>query len=152
MVKYKDIYTWRYMTLYCYCCSVAQSCLTLCDPMDCMQHVRIPCISPSPVKWSESLSVVSDSLWAHGLYSPWNSPGQNTVVGSLSLLPGIESRSPTLQADSLSAEPQGKPKNSEVGSLSLLQRIFPTQESNRGLLHRRWILYQLSYERSPGIL
>ena len=39
--------------------------------------------------------------------------------------PGIEPRSPTLQADSLPAEPQGKPKNTEVGSLSLLQGIFP---------------------------
>ena len=39
--------------------------------------------------WSESRSVVSDSLWPHGLYSPWNSPGQNTGVGSLSLLQGI---------------------------------------------------------------
>ena len=35
---------------------------------------------------SESHSVVSDSLLPHGLYSPWNSPGQNTGVGSLSLL------------------------------------------------------------------
>ena len=43
------------------------------------------------VKWneSESCSVVSDSLWPHRLYSPWNSPGQNTGVGSLSLLKGI---------------------------------------------------------------
>ena len=62
--------------------------------------------------------------------------------------PGIELRSPTLQADSLAAEPQGKPKNPGVGSLSLLQGIFPTQESNQGLLHCRQILYQLSYERS----
>ena len=38
---------------------------------------------------SESLSAVSDSLRPHGLYSPWNSPGQNTRVGSLSLLQGI---------------------------------------------------------------
>ena len=38
---------------------------------------------------SESRSAVSDSLRAHGLYSPWNSPGQNTGVGSLSLLQGI---------------------------------------------------------------
>ena len=38
---------------------------------------------------SESRSVVSDSLWPHGLYSPWSSPGQNTGVGSLSLLQGI---------------------------------------------------------------
>ena len=64
---------------------------------------------------SESYSVMSDSLWPHGLYSPWNSSGQNTGVGSL----------------------------------SLLQQIFPTQESNRGLLHCRQILYQLSYEGSP---
>ena len=42
--------------------------------------------------------------------------------------PGTEARSPALQADSLPAEPQGKPKNIGVGSLSLLQGIFPTQE------------------------
>ena len=48
--------------------------------------------------------------------------------------PGFESRSPTLQADSLPGEPQGKPKNTGVGSLSLLQRIFLTQESNAELL------------------
>ena len=35
------------------------------------------------------------------------------------------------------------------GNLSLLQGIFPTQKSNRGLLHCRWILYQLSYKGSP---
>ena len=64
---------------------------------------------------SESRSVVSDSLGPHGLYSPWNSPGQN---------PG-------------------------VGSLSLLQGIFPTQELNRGLPHCRRILYQLSHKGSP---
>ena len=40
-------------------------------------------------KKSESLSVMSDSLWPHGLYSPWDSPGQNTGVGSLSFLQGI---------------------------------------------------------------
>ena len=64
---------------------------------------------------SESDSVVSDSLWPHGLYIPWNSLGQNTGVGSLSLLQGI----------------------------------FPTQESNGGLPHYRQILYQLSYQGSP---
>ena len=42
--------------------------------------------------------------------------------------------------------PQGKPKNTGVGNLSLLQQIFPTQESNRGLLYCRRILYQLSYQ------
>ena len=49
--------------------------------------------------------------------------------------PGIEPRSPALQADSWLSEPPGKPKNTRVGSLSLLQCIFLTQESNRGLLH-----------------
>ena len=60
--------------------------------------------------------------------------------------PGIEPRSPALQADSSQDEPQEKPKNTEVGSLSLLQRTFLTQELNWGLLHCRLILYQLSYE------
>ena len=41
------------------------------------------------VKWSEGCSVTSNSLLPHGQYSPWNSPGQNTGVGSLSLLHGI---------------------------------------------------------------
>ena len=48
----------------------------------------------------------------------------------------------------LPSEPPGKPKNTGMGSLSLLQEIFPIQESNQGLLHCRWILYQLSYQRS----
>ena len=39
--------------------------------------------------------------------------------------PGIESRSSALQVDSLPAEPQEKPQNTGVGSLSLLQGIFP---------------------------
>ena len=51
--------------------------------------------------------------------------------------------------DSLPAGPQGKPKNTGVVSLSLLQGIFPIQESNWGLLHCRQILYQLSYQGSP---
>ena len=73
--------------------------------------------SKLPFFFGESCSVVSTSLRPQGLYSPWNSPGQNTGVGSLSLLqgnlpnPGIEPRSPALQADSLPAEPQGKPPN-----------------------------------------
>ena len=67
---------------------------------------------------SESCSVVSYSLWPHGLYSPWNSLGQNTGVGSLSLLQGI----------------------------------FPIQGSNPGLPCCRRILYQLSRKGSPRIL
>ena len=76
-------------------------------------------------------------------------------MGSLSLLQGnlpnsgIEPRSPALQADSLPAEPQRKLKNTGVGSLSLLQWIFWTQESNWGLLHCRWIPDQLTYQGIP---
>ena len=61
---------------------------------------------------------MSNSLWPHGLYSPWNSPGQSTGVGSLSLLQGI----------------------------------FPTQGLNPGLPCCRRILYQLSHKGSPRIL
>ena len=55
--------------------------------------------------------------------------------------PGIKPRSPPFQVGSLPAEPPGKPKNTGVGSSSLLQQIFQTKESNHGLLHCRWILY-----------
>ena len=58
--------------------------------------------------------------------------------------PGIGPKSPALQVDSLPSEPPGKPKNTGVGSLSLLQGNFLTQELNWGLLKCRWILYQLS--------
>ena len=64
---------------------------------------------------SESRSVLSDSLKPHELYSPWNSPGQTTAVGSLCLLQGI----------------------------------FPTQGSNPGLLHCRRILSELRHKGSP---
>ena len=60
--------------------------------------------------------------------------------------PGIELRPPALQVDSLASEPPGKPKNTGVGSLSLVQGIFLTQESNRGLLHCRQTLYPLSHQ------
>ena len=75
--------------------------------------------------------------WGH-FPSPGNLPN-----------PGVEPRFPALQADSSPAEPPGKPKNTGEGSLSLLQRIFPTQDLNWGLLHCRWILYQLNYQGLP---
>ena len=49
---------------------------------------------------------------------------------------------------SASAAQSGWPKNTGVGSISLLQQTFPIQESNQGLLHCRRILCQLSYQRS----
>ena len=78
--------------------------------------------------------------YIHKFPSPGNLPN-----------PGSESRSPAFQADSLPAESPGKPKNTGVGSLSLLQRIFLTQESSQGLPNCRRILYQLSYQGSPYI-
>ena len=65
---------------------------------------------------SEGCSIMSDSVRPHGVYSLWNSPGQNTAVGSL----------------------------------SLLQEIFPSQGSNPGLPHCMQILYQLSHQGSPS--
>ena len=139
-------------------CLVSQSCPALCDHMDCSppgssvhgdsasKNIRGDCyallqgifpiqgLSPGllhsrqilyhlshqgrPESESESCSVVSYSLQPRGLYSPWNSPGQNTGVGSL----------------------------------SLLQMIFPTQGLNPDLPQCRWILYQLSHNGSPRIL
>ena len=109
-------------------CLVAQLYPTLCDPVDCSPPIS---------------SVHGDSPGknASGLLCP--PPGDHPT-------PGTEPRSPTLQADSLLSEPPGKPKNTGVGSPSLLQGIFLTQESNQGLLHYRWILYQLSYQGSPS--
>ena len=104
---------------------VPQLCPILCDPRDC-------------------------SLPGSSVHR--NSTGKNIGVGCHAFLQGpnlgIEPRSPTLQADSLPTEPQGKLKNIGVGSLSLLQQIFLIQESNWGLPHCRQILYQLSYEES----
>ena len=103
---------------------------------------------------------MSNSLQPHGLWPtrllcPWGFFRQQywsglpcSPPGDLPN-PGIKPRSPTLQANSLPAEPQEKPKNTGIGSLSLLQWIFPTQEPNQGLLHCRQILYQLNYQGSP---
>ena len=75
---------------------------------------------------------------------PFPSPGDL-------LNPGIKPGSPASQADSLPSEPPGKPKNTGVGSLSLLQGIFSTQGSNPGLPHCRQILYQLSHKESLSL-
>ena len=107
---------------------VAQSCLTLCDSKAC---------SPP------GSSVHGESPGKSGLPCP--PPGDLPN-------PGIKLRSPTLQADSLSSRSPGKPKNTGVGSLSLLQGIFLSQELNWGLLHCRWILHQLSHKGSPRTL
>ena len=93
----------------------------------------------------------------HGLYRPWNSPGQNTGVGSHSLLQGIFPTQGWTQVSHIASKfftswATREAKEYWVGSLSLLQGIFLTQKSNQGLLHCRQILYQLSYEGSPYVL
>ena len=114
-------------------CLVAQSYLTLCVLTDC----RLPGFS------------------VHG-----DSPGKNTGVPCNTCLPcpplrdlpnpGIEPRSPAWRTNSLLTEPPGKPKNTGVSSLSLLQEIFPTQESKQGLLHCKWILMPPHFLLSPA--
>ena len=101
---------------------VTQLCLTLCDPTDRIVH---GILQARILEW---------------VAFPFSRGSSN---------PGIEPRSPTLQEYSLPAEAQGKPRNTGVGSLPLLEGIFSIQESNQGLLHCRQILYQLSYQGSP---
>ena len=117
--------TWPTITVNCHQnhstlkVKAAQPCLTLCNPMDYTVH---------GILQTRILECID-------FPSPWDLPN-----------PGIKPRSPTLQVDSLPAEPPRKPKNTGVGSLSLLQGIFLTQELNQGLLYCRQILYQLSYQ------
>ena len=139
---------------------------------------------------------MSNSLQSHGLCCPWSSPGQNTGVGSLSLLQGVfptqgsnsglphcrqilyqlsHKGSPRILAwiaypfSRESSQPKDWTQVSHTaggfftswatreaqeywsGGPSLLQWIFPTQESNWGLLHCRRNLYQLSHQGTPNI-
>ena len=93
--------------------------LTLCDPMNYTVHVILQ------ARTLESVAIP----FSRGSSQPRNRTQISCTAGF-----------------SLPAEPQGKPKNTGMGSLSLLQGIFLTQELNRGLLYCRQILYQLSYQ------
>ena len=112
------------------CVKSPQSCPTLCDPMD----------SSSP--GSSVYGILQERIleWV-AVPSSWGSSQ-----------PWAWLRSPTLWTNSLLTEPPGKPKNTGVGSLSLLQGIFPTQGSNPGLPHYTQFLYHLSHQGSPKIL
>ena len=125
-------------TIICKCLPHPKHCAVLCcaQSLSCVQLFATPwtVAHQAPHPWEFS----RQGYWS-GL--PFPTPGDLPN-------PGIKPRSPMLQVDSLPAEPPGKPKNTAVGSLSLLQKIFPTQESKRGLLHCRQILYQLSYQGS----
>ena len=100
---------------------IYKSCQTLCDPMDYTVH-RI--LQTRILEWV-----------AFPFSKGYSQPRDETQVSHMWVV-------------SLSAEPPGKPKNTGVGNLSLLQRIFLTRELNQGLLRCRQILYQLSYQGS----
>ena len=106
-------------------CLVARSFLTLCNPMD--YNAR-----QAPL----SMGILQARILE------W--------VAMPSSRGSSQPRSPALQVDSLPSEPPGKPKNPGVGSLSLSQGNFLTQELIQGFLHCRWILYQLSYPGSAS--
>ena len=102
---------------------VTQSCLTLCDPMDYTVH---------------GILQARILEWVAFPFSRGSSqPRDQTQVSHL-------------QEDSLPAEPPRKPKNTGVGSLSLLQWIFLTQESNQCLLHLRWIFFPAELPGKPS--
>ena len=99
---------------------VAQLCLSLCDPMDYIVY---------------GILQARILQWVAFPFSKGSSQPRDQVFH--------------ISGDSLLAEPQGKPKDTGAGILSLLQGIFLIQELNHGLLHCRQILYQLSYQGSP---
>ena len=102
---------------------VSQSYLTLWDPMD---HIVNGIIQDRIMEWV-----------AVPFFRGSSQPRGQTQIS-------------WFQVDSFPAEPQGKPKNTELGSLSLFQWIFPTQKLNQCLLYCRWIFYQLNYLGSPN--
>ena len=110
----------------------------------------------SPIQWTSMCMYVKVTQLCPSLYNPMN----YTVHGILQarILERLAvpfSRGSSQPRDRIQVShiagvfftswATGKSKNTGVGSLPLLQRIFPTQELNWGLLHCRWILYQLSY-------
>ena len=111
-------------------CLAAQSCSTLCNPVDC---------SPP------------------GLSLSGDSPGKNTRILERVAIPSSKGSSQLRDRTQVSriasrfftSEPQVKSKNTGVGSQSPLQWIFLNQELNWGLLNCRQILYQLDYQGSP---
>ena len=109
---------------------VTQSCLTVCDPVDCSL--------PGSSLHGDSPSKNTGVAWHFFLQGSFLTWGLNWGLHHC--------------RHSLPSEPPGKPENAGVGSLSLLQGIFLTQELNWNLLLCRWILYQLSHKGNPRIL
>ena len=99
---------------------------------------------------------MSNCLQPPGLYSSWNSQARILERVAFpfprgSSQPRDQTQVSCVAGGFFTTELQGKPKNTGVDSLSHLQWIFPTQESNWGLQHCRCILYQLSYQGAQMI-
>ena len=116
-----------------------------------------PCLLPDSVYLSKI------QLWLNSAPEPLNVSGDNHRSGRPALT--FSSRSPVKAVQVTQSYPtRWDPTDytvhgilqarilDGVGSLSLLQGIFSTQESNPGLLHFRQILYQLSHKGSQRIL
>ena len=99
---------------------VAQS--TLCDPIDCTVHSILPAWILECIAF----------LFSRGSSQPRDQTQVSSITGGFS-----------------TSWATGEAQEYWSGWPSLLQGIFPTQESNWGLLHCRQILYQLSYEGNP---
>ena len=124
------------MCVYVCVCTHTQFCLILCNPIDCSP----PGSSVHGIFQARILEWVAIS---------YTGDFPNPGIKSEPCISRIKPRSPALQVHSLPSEPLGKPKNTGVGSPSLVQGIFLTQELNWDFLHCRRILYQLSYQGSP---
>ena len=103
---------------------VTQSCLTLCDPMDYIVHwiLQARILEWVAIPFFKGSSQLRDQTQV------------SHITGRFFIIWATR-----------------KAQNTGVGSLSLLQKIVPIQELNWGLLHCKWILYQLNYQGSPGV-
>ena len=145
-------------------CLVSQLCLTLCYPMDCSPTgssvhgifwARIlEWVAISFSNWSsrprDPISISCVSCMAGGFFSSEPSASLKEYWSGLPCPPPGHFPNPGIEPRSI-VWTTGKPKNTGVGSLSILQGTFPTHKLNRGLLHCKQILYQLSYQGNPNI-
>ena len=101
-------------------------------------HLQHASDHPSLMSFMENLHLVY-------LYCVCSTQGTQSVTVNVK----VAQSSDSLQPRGLYSPRNSLGQNTGGGSLSLLQGIFPTQGSNQGHLHYRWILYQLSYWESP---
>ena len=94
---------------------------------------------------SESHSVMSDSLWPRGLYSPWNSLGQNTRVGSLSLLQGSSQPRDRTQVSHIAGRYFTSWATREAHQDSRVQFIMPVGPRGLNLQQGPWCFWEAQF-------